>query len=106
MRPITISKTGAGASSPVPLDGYISPFNVTLRALVTGTVDYTIQYTSDDVYAVGYNPAVGDWTAITGMTVVAVDSEATLISPISAVRILVNSGAGSVALTVRQAGIF
>lgn len=104
MRPITIAQTGAGGSAVVPLDVYLSPFQVTLTTLVSGTVNYDIQYTSDDIWATSYNPAVGNWTSVTGLTGLTAAGEATLISAIRAVRILQNSGSGTTTLRVVQAG--
>ena len=54
MRPIVITKTGAGSSSVAPLDTYRNPFNVGIGVVVSGTVNYTIQHTFDDVF----NPSV------------------------------------------------
>lgn len=109
MRPVRLTTSdasgGAKASSVCPMDLYISPFNVTLQTLVTGTANYDIQYTKDDVFAVGYDPSTGQWTSLTGMTGATAAAEATLISPVTAVRILQNSGTGSVRLTVLQAGL-
>lgn len=109
MRPVTLTTSDASgaavASSVCPLNLYSSPFQVTLMADVTGTVDYDLQYTQDDVYATGYDPASGNWTSIPDVTGATADAEATLISPITAVRILQNSGSGSVSCRVIQAGI-
>lgn len=110
MRPITLSTSdasgGAEASDMGILDLYISPFQVTLQTYVVGTVNYDVQYTKDDIWAAGYNPATGQWTSVpddgTGETAA---TEITLISPVTAVRILQNSGSGSVSMRVIQAGI-
>lgn len=108
MRPVTLTTSDASgaavASSICPLDLYLTPFQVTLMTDVTGTVDYDLQYTQDDVYASGYNPASGNWKTITGVDGATADAEATLISPVTAVRILQNSGNGSVSCRVIQAG--
>jgi hypothetical protein len=109
MRPITLNTSNAGGGAittpPCPLDLYISPFNVTLQAIVTGTVSYDVQYTKDDVFAVGYVPSTGQWTSITAMTAATTSVEATLISPVTAVRLVQNSGSGSVRLRILQAGL-
>ena len=39
MRSITVAKTGVGSSSVIPMDTYISPFNVGFGVVATGTVD-------------------------------------------------------------------
>lgn len=105
MRQQEITKGGgAGASAPHPLNIEISPFQVTLEAIVTGTINYNIQYTKDKVQAAGYVAASGNWRSLTGMTGATASAEATLISPVTAVRILQNSGAGSVTLQIIEAG--
>lgn len=104
MRPVVITQTGAGQSTPVPLDLYLTPVQVSLSTLVDGTVAYGIEYTYDDPF----NPPVGGlvWTPVgdipTGTTIA---GQAVINgSPVAAVRINQASGSGSVTLTVRQAG--
>ena len=55
---VEVGTNGVGASQVVPLDQYISPFNVTLGVIITGTVDVTVQYTFADVF----NDAPEDFT--------------------------------------------
>lgn len=109
MRPVTLTTSDASGGekvSPVcPLDLYISPFNISLFAVITGAATYTVEYTGDDVYASSFNPATANWTGVTGMTAVSASTDATLISPVTAVRLRQTAGAGSVALRVLQAGI-
>ena len=109
MRPVTLTSSdasgGAITGAPCPLDIYISPFQVTLQANVTGTANFNVEYTNDDVFAAGYNPATGMWTPVTGMNGATADAVATLISPVTAIRLVQNSGNGSVALRVTQAGV-
>lgn len=109
MRPINLTTSdasGAAVSSSVcSLDLYLTAFQVTLQAIVTGTVNYDLQYTKDDVYSPTFNPATAQWTPFTDADGVTADAEVTLISPVTAVRILQNSGSGSVLCRVLQAGI-
>jgi hypothetical protein len=101
---VEVGTTGVGASMPIPLDQYISPFNVSLICDVTGTVNYTVQFTGDDVFAgTGVGPFTWfDHPDITGSTA---DDTGTFISPVAATRIVTNSGTGSVVFQIRQAGI-
>jgi hypothetical protein len=108
MRPITRTTSdasgGAVTSSMVSLDHWISPFNVALAVRVTGTVNYTVQYTFDDVWAPGYVAANGNWVNHPSFTAQTATLDGNIAYPVSAVRIVQNSGSGSCVLTVFQAG--
>ena len=98
---VTVGTNGVGASEKVPLDLYISPFNVALAAIITDTVNATIQYTFDDVTASDGPYAWFDHTDLTAFTA---NAEGMLVGPVRAVRILTNSGTGTVRFEVLQAG--
>ncbi len=111
MRPVTVVTTdasgGAKAAPPIPLDIYQNPFNVSFQAIVTGTVNYDVQYTNDDIWAAGYNPATGNWADYTtpdfsGETA---SKNGSTTEVVRAVRLLQNTGDGSVRLTVVQSGL-
>lgn len=93
---------GVGASQEIPLDQYISPFNVSLFVDITGVVNYTVQFTFDDVFS-GAGPFV--WRDHADLTALAVDEDGTFISPVSACRLLTNSGVGTAVLRISQAGL-
>lgn len=100
---VTVGTTDVGASAPVPLDLYLEPFNVSLFIDVTGTVDVTVQYTGDDDVLTSVGPFV--WFNHTDLTNETADTVGTIISPVTAVRLLTNSGTGTAQLTVLQAGV-
>lgn len=101
MRPITIDVVGVGESPPIPLDLYLTPFNVSLFVEApSGAIDATVQYTGDDVF----NPAVTlNWTNHADLTNKVAAAVGTIISPVTAVR-LVNAAAGTARLRVVQSG--
>ena len=91
----------------MPRDAYIAPsvalgqLDPTIDAIVTGTVDGTTQYTLDDIWGLGpFN-----WQDHSGMTNFVADDTDSLIAPVTAIRLLTNSGLGSIAFTVTQAGV-
>ena len=45
MRPVTITISGVSNSNPVPIDSYVSPSNLGMAVIVTGTTTYKVQYT-------------------------------------------------------------
>lgn len=98
----TVGTSGVGASQVIPLDQYISPFNVSLGIDVTGTIDVTLQFTFDDIFA---NQGPFNWTDHPDLTNVVADGDGTFISPVSACRLLTNSGTGTAILRVLQAGL-
>lgn len=104
MRPVTVSVVGVGNSPVIPLDLYLTPFNVSLQVRdVAGAVDMTVQYTNDDVFAGTFNPATATWFDHADLTNQVGPAVGTIISPVTAVR-LVNAGVGTAELRVVQAG--
>ena len=101
---VEIGTNTVGGSQPIPLDQYISPFNVSLAIIITGTVNVTVQYTFDDVLTEGQSGPF-TWTNHTDLTAQTADADGTLISPVSAVRLLTNSGDGTCRFETQQAGL-
>lgn len=100
---VEVGTTGVGASQTVPLDQYISPFNVSMYVEIDGTVDVTVQYTFDDVF--GDAPGPFTWVDHPDMTNLTANGEGTFISPVAACRLLTNSGTGEAVLRIIQAGL-
>lgn len=99
---VTVGTTGVGASQPIPLDMYLDPFEVSLFIDVTGTVNVTLQYTGESDVLTSSGPFI--WFSHSDLTSVTADDVGTIISPVTAVRLVTNSGTGSAELTVLQAG--
>ena len=102
---VEIGTSAVGGSQIIPLDQYLTPFNVSLRVEVVGTVNYTVQYTFNDVFDPDSDPTDFIWQDHVDLTALAVTAEATFISPVTAARILTNSGIGTATLYVLQAGV-
>lgn len=109
MRPIVQTLSDASVavlySNAIPLDVFISPFNTSLSVQVTGTVNYTVQYTFDNVQAPDWTAATANWIDHPSLKTETVTKDSNLAYPAVAVRIVQNSGSGSVRFTVIQAGI-
>lgn len=114
---VSVGTNGVGASVPIPMDQYVPDFSVTLAAIIkSGAVDYTVQFTMDDVFLkyAPYNtnypgqptgdPSTITWWDHSTMTAQAANSKGILTEPVKAVRILTNSGTGVVELQVIQGG--
>jgi hypothetical protein len=100
---VTVDTLQIGASTEVPLDQYITNFNVSIAVEVTGTVNYTVQYTFDDIF--GGAPGPFNWINFTTLTAQTANNNGTLISPVRAVRLLTNSGNGVAKMLVIQSGL-
>jgi hypothetical protein len=101
---VTVGTNGVGSSRPIFFDTF-APSPVALQVVVTGTVNATVQQSLDDPNTItGGYPAV-TWVnspdgALVGLTGTVQGNYAYLPRM---VRILLNSGSGSVVLTAIQA---
>lgn len=113
---VEVGTTGVAFSDAIPLDQYISPFNVSIGLTWAGEqgtndANVTVQFTIDSVFdstgpytwADAVNPP--DNTLI-DQTQSVQGSSGSLVSPVSAVRLVTNSGTGEVTMLVQQAGLF
>ncbi len=100
MKVQTVSKTGTGSSTPIVINTNVTPVNIGFAAVVTGTVNYSIQFSYDD-------PAIGltTWFDDVSITSKTGNEDGSINFPISAIKVLINSGSGTVVLNVIQAGI-
>jgi hypothetical protein len=100
---VTVGTNGIASSVPVFLDHY-GYSQVAIQCNPTGTVNYTVQQTLDDPNR--SDPALAVWvnhsdTNLVGATTVIQGNYAYLPR---CMRVLLNSGSGSVKMTVIQAG--
>lgn len=104
---IKVGTNGVGACPWISLNDHVSPFETSVGVIVTGTVNYTVQHTYDNdpcgVYVPGSQiPNVFNHPMLTSQTAT---NDSSYNSPITATRIQINSGTGSVRFIVLQAGI-
>lgn len=100
MKVVTVSKTGSGSTSAVVLNTDISPFNVGFGVIVSGVVNYTVQHTFDDPAS-----TLSTWFPHPTLASQIASADGNYAFPVTAIRVTVNSGAGSVTLKAIQAGI-
>ena len=101
MRQQIAARLGTGSSNVLTMDPYVSPFNVGFGVVVTGTVNYTVQHTFDNPQT-NANPT---WFSHPTVASVTVSQDGNYAFPVAAIKLLVNSGAGTATITVIQAGI-
>lgn len=100
MKVQTVSRTGTGSTDAVVINTNISPVNIGFAVIVTGTVNYSVQFTYDD-------PATGfsTWFDDVSITSKTGNEDGSINFPITGMKVLVNSGSGTVTMKVVQAGI-
>lgn len=105
MRPIYLTTTG-GTSSPVsPMNLNTSPFNVGFGVTVTGTINYTVQHTFDNVWSDTFDPTTAVWFDHPTIASQSTNKDGNYAFPVTGIRIKGNSGGGTAVLTLLQAGI-
>lgn len=107
MRPITIKVTGVAASPPIPIDQYQNPTNISVEVVPGAGCTYTLQYTTDDVFAAGYDPATGNWSSVSAGNLVAATTaqQAKVTDPATAFRLNQTVGAATSTLRLVQSGV-
>jgi hypothetical protein len=101
MRQQIAAQAGTGSSNVIATDTYISPFNVGFGVVVTGTVNYTVQHTFDNPQTT----ASPTWFSHPTVAAATTSQDGNYAFPVAAIKVLVNSGAGTATMTVIQAGI-
>jgi len=101
MRQQTATKTGTGSSNVLPMDLYISPFNVGFGVVATGTVTYTVQHTFDNPQTV----ASPTWFSHPTIAAKSDNQDGNYAFPVAAIKVLVTAGAGTATMTLIQAGV-
>jgi hypothetical protein len=99
---VTVDTVASGASGEIPCDVYLKPFQLALTVEITGTANVTAQFTTDDVF--GAAPGPFTWFPIAGLTGITATAAQSLVAPVTAVRLLTNSGAGTAIFSVVQSG--
>lgn len=107
----TVGTSGIASSPWQMINKHISPINLELWATVTGTINYTIEYTPDDPSNVGpfgnapATPAV--FSGPSGVTTKTGTADGQITWPIAAWRVTVNSNTNPATVTAGglQAGI-
>lgn len=102
MRQIVLSQTGAGTSATAPLDIHGRP-DVSLQVKVTGTVNYTVQQTLDNVFDSTITPTWFDHPD-SNLVAATANKQGNYAFVPSGVRVVVNSGTGTAQLTIVQSG--
>ena len=101
MRQQIATKTDTGSSNILPMDTYISPFNVGFGVVLTGSATYTVQHTFDNPWTTD-SPTWFNHPTILNQTA---NADGNYAFPVAAIKIAVTANSGTATLTVIQAGI-
>lgn len=105
---IEVGTSGVGATPWFNFNYQIATPGLSIAVVVTGTVNYSVQYTYDDFWSPvrggEATPIPTAWTdsVLTGETA---NGDTVIEAPITGWRVLINSGTGAVSVTGIQAGI-
>lgn len=100
---VQVGTNGVGSLTWQSVDTMREPMNVGFQCVVSGTINYTVEYTNQDVNAlgVGVYPTVFAHSTVAAQTT---SQSGSFTDPIAYFRVTVNSGTGSVTLIYEQAG--
>lgn len=107
-RTITIAASGGTAQSTastwIPLSQYSEPFNVGFGVVISGSIEYRVEHTFDDVFDPN---ATIDVFVHEDVSAAQANADGNYAFPVAAVRLAVVSAvtSGAATLTVRQAGL-
>lgn len=111
---IKVGTNGVGSTHWVMVDYQLDPTSLAIAVDVSGVVNYTVQYTYDDIMG-AYAPSSSVWadssiTKVwddTNLASVTSDGRTTVSGPVTAWRVTVNSSTspGSLAITGIQSGV-
>ena len=96
--------TGTGTSPIYAADNFQATFNIGLAATISATATFTVQYTLDDIFAEGYNPATGTWWPVTNFNAISTNTAGNMTVPCRGLRLNVSASTGSVTLQIQQSG--
>ncbi len=99
MRPVTISKTGTGATDWVAVDYRQLPFAIGFGVVVSGTITYTVEHTFDNVFDSAVTPTAFPHSTLATQTT---SKDGNYAFPIRAIRLNNTAGTGTTTLTVLQ----
>lgn len=103
MRRIVQTVTGAATGATIEINFNNAVVGIGFACVVAGTVNYTVNHTYDDVFAAV--PPTWFPHGVANMVNATSNQESNFIIPISGMQLVINSGTGSVTITILQQGI-
>lgn len=101
---VKVGTNGVGSSLIVNPDMFMAPFAVGIGTVLnSGSANWTVQHTFDNIYNSNASGATLTWFANSGITGKTSNTDGNYAFPVQGIRLLINSGTGSVTMTVIQA---
>ena len=101
MIPVTLTQTGTGSSRPFQASYWAVPFNLGFGCVITsGAATYSVEHTFDDIQT----NASPTWFPHPTAAGLEANADGNYAFPVTAIRLTVSAGSGTVALTLVQAG--
>ena len=102
-------EVGWGVTSvcaPQPVDHYRNPFGIGLGcSILSGTPTYSVEHTFDDIQSATFNEGTAEWFPHSSIDGATTDQDGNYAYPPSAIRLVIDSGSGTVRMRSLQAGI-
>jgi hypothetical protein len=102
MIPVTLTQTGTGSSRPFQCSYWAVPANLGFGCVITsGSATYSVEHTFDNIQDPSITPTWFPHPTVAGLQA---NADGNYAFPVTAVRLTVSAGSGTVALTIVQAG--
>lgn len=101
-QPVVLTLTGVGSTRWSMQNIHITPFNVAIGCIVSGTATYTVEYTYDNPENPNATINVYSHSVLINQTA---SNDGFFAYPVRAIRVSITSGSGTVTTTILQAGI-
>lgn len=103
---VTVGTNGVASTMWLSIDRFVSPIEIGIGVVVSGTINYTVEYTYDDINApfTGTFPAVFPYQPMAALTI---NADGQFSNTASALRLTQNSftSPGTAKIIMTQAGI-
>lgn len=104
---VQVGTNGIGSTSPWMIDQWTNNPNIGLGTIVTGTVNYTLQFSMDNYSPLwDLNSVTPTWYTVFGFDGITSNAYGDLNQPCTMVRLTINSGTGTVQVNGIQSAIF
>lgn len=104
---VKVGTNGVGSTTPWIVDQWVNNPNIGLGTVVTGSVNYTLQFSMDNFAPLfDLNANTPTWYTVFGFDGITANAFGDLNQPCTMVRLTINSGTGSVTVNGLQSALF